>query len=238
MANRFYQPGEQRAARVHDLFAAVAPRYDLVNDLQSFGLHRFWKRRLLTLAKTGPGGRVLDVCCGTGDVALAFAKAGTHVWGLDFSDSMLAIAHERSQKANASVVWVNGDALRLPFPDRAFDVVTVSYGLRNLASVESGLGEMYRVAKPGGRLLVLDFGKPRGRMLRACYFAYLGHWVPIFGRILCGEAAAYAYILESLQAYPAQDGIAALMRKLRCRRVEIFNLLGGMMSINSGTKAE
>ena len=114
--------------------------------------------------------------------------------------------------------WVNGDALRLPFRDSTFDVVTVSYGLRNLADVEWGLREMHRVARPRGRLLVLDFGKPRPILLRAGYFAYLRFWVPVFGRLLCGDAATHAYILESLRDYPAQDGVAALMQKLPCRQ--------------------
>ena len=236
MPNKYYQAGQERAAKVQDLFAAVAPRYDLINDLQSFGLHRYWKRRLLTLADPRPGLSALDVCCGTGDVALAFAKAGAQVVGVDFSDSMLAIARQRSSALNVPVHWVPGDALRLPFDAGHFDVVTVSYGLRNLADFDAGLREMHRVAKPGGRLLVLDFGKPRHRFLRASYFAYLRCWVPLFGRMLCGDAATYAYILESLRHYPAQEGVEAVMRQLRCEPVRVFNLLGGMMSINYGVK--
>ncbi len=236
MANTFYQPGEQRAARVRDLFAAIAPRYDLINDLQSFGLHRLWKRRLLRLANLASAPHVLDLCCGTGDVALELARLGARVVGLDFSEPMLAIARRRSGRAGHRVDWVRGDALSLPFPDAQFDVVTVSYGLRNLASVELGLREMIRVAKPGGRLLVLDFGKPHLRFLRAAYFAYLQYWVPVFGRWLCGDAATYGYILESLRQYPGQDGVAALLRQLGCEHATTYNLLGGVMSINAGDK--
>jgi demethylmenaquinone methyltransferase / 2-methoxy-6-polyprenyl-1,4-benzoquinol methylase len=237
MANTYYQPGEQRAARVRDLFAAIAPRYDLVNDLQSFGLHRYWKRRLPRLAQqAGSQQRVLDLCCGTGDVALQFARRGAEVMALDFSGPMLAVARARSLATASRVDWIQGDALGLPFPDSQFHVVTVSYGLRNLASVEQGLREMIRVAKPGGRLLVLDFGKPRQQWLRAAYFAYLQFWVPLFGRLLCGDAAAYGYILESLRQYPGQDGIAALLQQLGCERRMTLNLLGGMMSINYGEK--
>jgi demethylmenaquinone methyltransferase/2-methoxy-6-polyprenyl-1,4-benzoquinol methylase len=236
MANKFYDPGVQRAAKVQDLFSTIAPRYDLINDLQSFGLHRYWKRRLITLAAPQPGQRLLDVCCGTGDVALRLAAAKADVVGVDFSAPMLERAHMRSRDAGAAVTFVNGDALRLPFAEDQFDVVTVSYGLRNLAAVEEGLREMHRVAKPGGRLLVLDFGKPPGRLLRAGYFAYLRYWVPVFGRLVCGDSATYGYILESLRHYPAQEGIASLMHTLRCRRVQVFNLLGGVMSINYGEK--
>lgn len=238
MPNTFYQPGKNRAARVRDLFGAIAARYDLINDLQSFGLHRFWKRRLLALAQARPGDRVLDLCCGTGDMALRFARAGAVVTGVDFSRPMLAVAASRSQKLNRTVLWVNGDALQLPFPEAAFQIVTVSYGLRNLADVEAGLREMLRVTSPAGCLLVLDFGKPRRAWLRAAYFAYLRHWVPLFGRVLCGDAATYGYILESLRHYPAQEGVAGMMRELGCRRVQVLNLLGGMMSINYGEKGE
>ena len=238
MPNTFYQPGKNRATRVQDLFGAIAARYDLINDLQSFGLHRFWKRRLLDLAQARPGDRVLDLCCGTGDVALRFARTGAAVAGVDFSRPMLSVASVRSQKLGRAVLWVNGDALHLPFAEAEFKIVTVSYGLRNLADVEAGLREMLRVTVPSGRLLVLDFGKPPRGWLRAAYFAYLRHWVPVFGRVLCGDADTYGYILESLRDYPAQEGVAVMMRELGCRQVRVLNLLGGMMSINYGEKRE
>jgi len=236
MANKYYAPGEQRAARVQDLFSAIAPRYDLINDLQSFGLHRYWKRRLLKWAAARPGDRVLDVCCGTDDVALRFRSQGASVVGVDFSAPMLNVARRRADGAAAELPWVNADALSLPFPDNQFDVVSVSYGLRNLADFQGGLEEMHRVAKPGARLLVLDFGKPRHRLLRAAYFAYLRYGVPVFGRMLCSDAAAYSYILESLRQYPAQEGIAKIMQELGCERIGVLNLLGGIMSINYGRK--
>ncbi|MHC1769907.1 MAG: ubiquinone/menaquinone biosynthesis methyltransferase [Verrucomicrobiia bacterium] len=236
MANKYYEPGRQRAAKVQDLFSAIAHRYDLINDLQSFGLHRFWKRRLLKLAGIQSCDKVLDLCCGTGDVALRAARFGANVVGADFSSAMLETGIRRSQAANLSVQWVRADALQLPFRDAAFDVAAVSYGLRNLADVEGGLREMLRVTRPGGRILVLDFGKPPNPLLRRAYFAYLRFCVPHLGRWLCGDAAAYSYILESLVHYPAQEGIAQLMRKLHCERVSVQNLLGGMMSINAGLK--
>lgn len=232
MANPFYAPGEQRAAKVNDLFGAIAPRYDLINDVQSFGLHRLWKRRLVRLAAVGPDQRALDLCCGTGDVTHALAQTGAEAVGLDFSAPMLAIARRRGDQAQ----FVQGDALHLPFDSDSFDAVTISYGLRNLSSGEAGLREMWRVAKPGGRLLVLDFGKPTQPVWRAFYFAYLRVVVPVFGRLLMGNAPAYAYILESLKHYPAQEGVAAWMRALPLREVHFDNLLGGIMSINYGRK--
>jgi demethylmenaquinone methyltransferase/2-methoxy-6-polyprenyl-1,4-benzoquinol methylase len=235
MANKFYREGRERASSVDDLFSAIAPRYDLVNDLQSLGLHRLWKQRLMRLAKASAASHVLDLCCGTGDVACRFAERGARVVGLDFNEEMLAVARKR-QTVQHPVNYLRGDALHLPFGDGHFDIVSVSYGLRNLADIEGGLREMYRVAKPGGRLLVLDFGKPQRPLLRNVYFAYLEHCVPVFGRVFWGDAALYGYIVESLRHYPAQEGVAALMRKLNCRGVRVHNLLGGMMSINYGEK--
>ncbi len=241
MSNAFYAPDGQRAARVGDLFASVARRYDLINDLQSFGLHRRWKHRLVELADVRPGDRALDLCCGTGDIAFKLAARGAEVVGLDFSKAMLAIAEARRQKNNPkseirNPKFLQGDVQQIPFSDGSFDIVTVGYGLRNLASWQAGLREMERVVKPGGRLLVLDFGKPANPLWRAIYLGYLKFFVPFLGRVFCGSAAAYAYILESLEHYPAQEGVAAAMRQMRLMNVRIVNLLGGAMSINYGEK--
>jgi demethylmenaquinone methyltransferase/2-methoxy-6-polyprenyl-1,4-benzoquinol methylase len=242
MANRYYAPGADRAARVNDLFATIAPRYDLINDLQSFGLHRAWKRKLVRLAEGRPGHLALDVCCGTGDVTFALAEAGLETIGLDFSEAMLAVARDRNARrhhGNQSDTlprFLQGDAQQIPFPNASFDVITVSYGLRNLARWQTGLAEMFRVAKPAGRLLVLDFGKPDNALWRSIYFTYLRIIVPIFGRIFCGDSQTHSYILESLRLYPAQHGVAEEMRRLGCGDVRIINLLGGIMTINCGRK--
>jgi len=240
VSNVFYAPGEQRASKVGDLFAAIARRYDLLNDLQSFGLHRRWKHRVVELAAVRPGQRALDVCCGTGDIALALARAGTEVTGLDFSQAMLEIAETRRLKKPQSAVanpkFMQGDAQQLPFPDNSFDAVTIGYGLRNLSSCETGLREMLRVARPGGRLVVLDFGKPPNALWRAIYFTHLKISVPLMGWLFSGNADAYAYILESLKHYPAQQGVAAKMRELNLSNVRVINLLGGAMAINYGEK--
>jgi len=242
--NRYYEPGENRAARVNDLFAAIAPRYDLINDLQSFGLPRWWKRRMVRLAQPRPGLRALDVCCGTGDIAFALAATGAQVVGLDFSEPMLAVARQRQARLRskadlpnpANPCFIRGDALRLPFADGEFDIVTISYGLRNLAGWEKGLEEMLRVTRTGGQLLVLDFGKPDQPLWRACYFGYLRAGVPLFGRLCCGDADSHAYILTSLEHYPAQHGVASCMRALGCHETGIITLWGGIMTINHGVK--
>jgi demethylmenaquinone methyltransferase / 2-methoxy-6-polyprenyl-1,4-benzoquinol methylase len=240
VSNVFYAPGEPRAAKVNDLFATIARRYDLLNDLQSFGLHRRWKRRVAKLAAAAPDARALDLCCGTGDIAFALARSGAETTGLDFSPQMLEVAESRrlknSKLKTQNVKFIQGDAQQLPFPDSSFDIVTVGYGLRNLASWERGLDEMFRVARPGARLIVLDFGKPPNALWRRIYFTHLKISVPLIGWLFCGNAQAYAYILESLKHYPAQLAAAEKMRALKLANVRVINLLGGAMAINYGEK--
>ena len=242
MSNAFFAPGEQRAAKVNDLFARIARRYDLINDLQSFGLHRIWKRRVADLARVAPGSRALDLCCGTGDLAFALARRGAETTGLDFSPQMLAVAAQRQQTSSKlktqNLKFQQGDAQQLPFAENSFDIVTVGYGLRNLTSWERGLDEMHRVARPGARLIVLDFGKPANALWRAVYFTHLRLSVPLIGLLFCGNASAYAYILESLKHYPAQLAVAEKMRQLKLVNVRVVNLLGGAMAINYGEKLE
>jgi demethylmenaquinone methyltransferase/2-methoxy-6-polyprenyl-1,4-benzoquinol methylase len=255
MASTYFDPGDQRAVKVQELFGRIAPRYDLINDLQSFGLHRYWKRRVIELARPEAGLRALDLCCGTGDLAQALARRGAHVAGLDFSVEMLEAAQRRggltgehtggnkpyaprsTLHAPTPLCFLRADALHIPFSDGSFDIVTVGYGLRNLADWAGGLREMQRVAKPGGRLVVLDFGKPDNALWRGLYFGYLRLFVPCLGRIFCGDASAYAYILDSLKHYPAQHGVAAKMQELGLINVKIISLLGGAMSINYGETA-
>lgn len=238
MSNAFYAPGPDRAAKVGSLFTAIAKRYDFINDVQSFRLHRRWKRLVADLAAIRPGNRALDVCCGTGDLALALAARGAVVVGLDFSEAMLAVAESKKHEPapHRQPRFLQGDAQNIPFPAGSFDVITVGYGLRNLSDWEMGLKEMVRVARPGARLLVLDFGKPDNALWRAVYFAYLRLVVPMFGLVFCRNADAYGYILESLKHYPAQRGVEAKMRELGLKDVRIINFLGGAMSINFGRK--
>jgi len=241
MSNVFFTPGPRRAAKVNDLFATIAHRYDLINDLQSFGLHRGWKRRVAKLANVKAGDHALDVCCGTGDLASALAAQGAKVVGLDFSEAMIAVARSKAQRPDVRAPvpqFLLADALRIPFPRASFDIITIGYGLRNLSSWETGLREMVRVARPGGRLLVLDFGKPENALWRYSYFCYLKLFVPLLGLVFCGNAGAYAYILESLRHYAAQRGVAAKMQELGLNNVRVENLIGGAMSINVGEKTE
>ncbi|MFO1476665.1 MAG: bifunctional demethylmenaquinone methyltransferase/2-methoxy-6-polyprenyl-1,4-benzoquinol methylase UbiE [Verrucomicrobiota bacterium] len=236
MNQTFYSPGEQRADRVNALFAAIARRYDLINDVQSLGLHRLWKRRLVNLAQILPGTPALDVCCGTGDISFALARAGAQTTGLDFNAPMLEVARKRANPGESNPRFVQGDALHLPFAEAEFDTVTMGYGLRNLSDWKCGLSELRRVLKPGGRVLILDFGKPDNRAWRGLWFGYLRCVLPILGRVFCGNAAAYAYVLESLEAYPAQHGVAAELRAQGFADVRVQNFLGGVMSIHTARK--
>lgn len=236
MSDPYYVAGPERAARVRTLFDRIAPRYDLINDVQSFGLHRLWKRRLLKLARVGKGAHALDVCCGTGDIAMALAQAGAQVVGCDFSGGMLSVAQVRAAQIPVRrLSFVQADALALPAGDATVDLVTIGYGLRNLADLQKGLSELNRVLKPGGTVLVLDFGKPKNPLWRAIYYLYLRIAVPIFGLIFCGDFRAYSYILDSLLKYPAQDGVAQSLRQLGCV-VTVENFLGGVMSIHRAVK--
>lgn len=238
MTNEFYTPGAQRAAKVSELFGTIARRYDLINDIQSFGLHRAWKRRLLRLAKPKPGERALDLCCGTGDLTLALAAKGANSVGLDFSEPMLQVARQKAQShsSKSQIEFVCSDAQKIPFPENTFDILTIGYGLRNLADLDGGLRDMFRVAKPGGRFVTLEFGKPDNAAWRAIYFGYLKFFLPIFGKLFCGSAAAYGYILESLRHYPEQQAVADRMRSTGWQNVRFINLMGGVMSIHYAEK--
>jgi demethylmenaquinone methyltransferase/2-methoxy-6-polyprenyl-1,4-benzoquinol methylase len=236
MTTSYYVDGAERAQRVQSLFDRIASRYDLINDLQSLGLHRVWKRQAIRLAAVRPGDRVVDICCGTGDLAWEFARRGARVVGIDFSQPMLAVASRRRQPPTRPPFFCCADALRLPLAASSVRSVTISYGLRNLADLEAGLRELWRVLQPGGSLVILDFAWPRSRIWRACYRGYLRWLVPVLGRLLCGDGGAYAYILQSLDRYPAQDGVAKLLQRHEPTALEVRELLGGVMSIHVARK--
>lgn len=246
MGNRFYEPGAERGARVGELFSAIAARYDFLNDVQSFGLHRYWKHWLVREAMMRPWERALDLCCGTGDIGFLLAGQGQggcgKVMGLDFSLPMLREGMKRraagGRGGQNSVSFAQGDASCVPCGDETCDLVTIGYGLRNLPDYKAGLREILRVLKPGGRLLVLEFGKPENAIWRTVYFGYLRGFVPLLGRLLGGNREAYAYILESLLQYPSQREVAVTMGELGFGGVDVTDFMGGAMAVIVAVKEE
>jgi len=224
----------EHVEKVDALFASIAARYNLINDIQSLGLHRFWKQRIVKMSSLVEGERVLDICCGTGDLVMRLAKQSDLVVGLDMNSPMLKVALNQLQKSNTnSANLFQADALSLPFNDSSFDLVTIAYGLRNLSDHQHGLREISRILKPRGRVLILDFGKPPNRFIRKLYYLYLKLVLPVFGLFFCGEPAAYAYILKSLQKYPAQEGVSFSLSKIGFNNIKITNIMLGAMSIHS-----
>jgi len=220
VASKYYVEGTGRAAKVEDLFAAVAPRYDVINDLQSLGMHRVWKRRLVAAAAPRPGEVALDLCCGTGDVAFALAARGAVVTGIDFSPAMLAVARRRPGRP--PVTFVQGDAMALPVADASVDVVTVAYGLRSVADVGRALAEWRRVLRPGGRLLVLEFSRP-APLLRRPYDWYSFHVMPRLGGWIASDADSYRYLAESIRMHPDQETLKAMMQGCGFAHVDVHS---------------
>jgi len=219
------------------MFSRLAGRYDVVNDVMSFGLHRRWKKDTIRLALEGRRDpvRILDLCCGTGDLSFlaeASAGPGSSITGLDFTLPMLAVAARRRSLARSRSAFAQGDALHLPFPVGTFDVVTVGYGLRNIADPLAALREMRRVLAPGGRAVVLDFGKPDNRAAGLVYRAFLRTVMPLMGWLFHGDPETYLYIPESLERYPAQRGVQTLMREAGLDGARFESRLLGTMSLN------
>lgn len=235
--NKYLSYDAERAPKVGELFSKLARRYDLVNDVMSLGLHRVWKRRTVRLAlagRTAPA-RVLDLCCGTGDLTfLAEASEPARLVGLDLTLPMLRVARRRARMAGSRAKFAQGDALRLPLASASVDAVTIGYGLRNVADPLAALKEIRRVLAPGGRVVVLDFGKPDNRVAGALYGAYLHAVMPAMGWLFHRDPETYAYIPASLERYPAQRGVAALMTEAGFSGVRWEDGLLGTMGFNVG----
>ncbi len=214
-------------AEVRSMFDRIAPVYDAMNRLMTAGLDRRWRRETAA-AVVRPGDRVLDACCGTGDLALAAADAGGTVTGADFSEEMLARARRKSD----GVEWVQADALALPWEDGSFDAATVGFGVRNLADLEAGLRELRRVLRPGGRLGVLEITQPQGA-LRPFFRLWFDRVVPLAGRILPG-GAAYTYLPASVRRFPGPDDLADALRRAGFGDVHYRLFAGGIVALHSG----
>jgi len=228
--------GKQRYVR--RLFATIANRYDLITILLSYGLDRRWKRRLVRLARPLSGARALDLATGTGDIAIACARHGATVVGLDVTARMIEIAREKTTKTtrSPSIEFVVGDMLALPFPAASFDLVTTGYGLRNVPDLTTALDEIKRVLKPGGRMLSLDFNRPSNGVVRALYLAYLTAVGGALGWLLHRDADTYRYIPASIRRYPGAAQVAGLMRARGFSRARYHPVLGGLMAIHHAVR--
>jgi len=231
-------PEEEKAERVGGVFASVAQRYDLMNDLMSAGLHRWWKRFTVEQSLVRPGERVLDVAGGTGDMARLFAQrvgpTGTVVL-TDINAAMLAVGRDRLLDKGLVVPSVRCDAEHLPFASGTFDCVTVAFGLRNMTHKEAALCEMQRVLRSGGRALVLEFSRV-WKPLEPLYDAYSFQVLPRLGRAIVNDAASYRYLAESIRVHPDQDTLKGLMEQAGLERVEYFNLAAGVVALHRGYK--
>ena len=210
---------------VREMFDRISPVYDLMNRVMTLGLDGRW-RRLTAEAVVRPGDRVLDACCGTGDLALAAARVGGTVTGVDLSAPML----ERARRKSSAIAWVRGDALSLPFADASFDAVTVGFGIRNVNHLDAGLRELARVLRPGGRLGCLDLTRPQGG-LRLFFSVWFDRVVPLLGRVVPG-GAAYTYLPASLRRFPDPAELAAAMRQAGFVEVGWRRLAGGIVAIH------
>lgn len=239
MSGTFQLPQiQEKPAYVQRLFSRLALRYDLMNDVMTMGLHRLWKKRACRLLELNPGGTVLDVCCGTGDLEFYLAKMGMDVTGLDFCAEMLDIARRRMQQAGLARLencFVQGDAMALPFEENRFDGAIISYGLRNVSDYETCLREMRRVVKPGGRIVILDMSHPNPVMNALSTF-YRFTVVPLLGKCLADDPEAYRYLTHSIYFYLSQQRLVGLMQQVGLRNVRFENKLGGVCAIHRGVK--
>jgi demethylmenaquinone methyltransferase/2-methoxy-6-polyprenyl-1,4-benzoquinol methylase len=226
------EPGTLPPEGVRTMFDRIAPVYDLMNRVMTAGLDQRW-RRLTAAAVVRRGERVLDACCGTGDLALAAARAGGDVTGLDFSERML----ERARRKSAAIEWVHGDLLSLPFSDGSFDAATVGFGVRNVADLQGALAELARVLVPGGRVGILEITTPRGP-LAVFYRLWFDRVVPLLGKLLGrGRGEAYEYLPASVRRFPGPDELSALLRAVGFAQIRYRLLAGGIVALHTGEKA-
>jgi demethylmenaquinone methyltransferase / 2-methoxy-6-polyprenyl-1,4-benzoquinol methylase len=231
----------EKAARVRTVFASVAPKYDLMNDLMSFGAHRLWKRFALSLTGLRTGQHALDVAGGTGDLAAGMlrqvGKSGRVVLS-DVNHEMLALGRDRLLDAGfaGNLACVLADAERLPFPDDSFDCVTIGFGLRNVTDKAAALASMHRVLKTGGQLLVLEFSTPRAPGLKPLYDAYSFKVLPRLGQMVARDAASYRYLAESIRMHPDQETLLGMLRDAGFASSRYHNLAGGIVAVHRGYK--
>ena len=236
-------PAAEKAGMVREVFQSVAPRYDLMNDLMSAGVHRLWKNTLVDVLNPRPGERLLDVAGGTGDIAFRIVKRLMEKGGerpdvtiCDINPAMLEVGRDRAVDRGLlqGLTWTTGDAEDLPFPDRTFDGYTIAFGLRNVTHIDKALAEAWRVLKPGGRFYCLEFSKVTSAPVARVYDAYSERALPLFGRLVARDAESYRYLHESIRRFPAQRELAERMRRAGFTQVAWRNLTLGVVALHSG----
>jgi demethylmenaquinone methyltransferase/2-methoxy-6-polyprenyl-1,4-benzoquinol methylase len=231
---------DQKAGMVHGVFTRVASRYDIMNDVMSGGVHRLWKDAMMDWLAPRPGQRLLDVAGGTGDVAFRFLRRapGANATVLDMTESMLVAGRQRAEAEQMAVSldWVVGDAMALPFAANTFDVYTISFGIRNVTRIPDALVEAYRVLRPGGRLMVLEFSQLPNPAMQWAYDRYSFNVIPVMGQIVAGDRDSYQYLVESIRKFPDQETFATMIRTAGFDQVKYRNLTMGVAALHSGWK--
>jgi len=232
---------EQKAEKVGEVFHSVAAKYDVMNDLMSFGIHRLWKRYTVELSGVRAGGKVLDVAGGTGDLSAAFSKRvgpTGRVVLTDINASMLGEGRARmiNEGRVGNMSFALADAEKLPFASDTFDCITICFGLRNVTDKLAAMKSMFRVLKPGGRLLVLEFSKPKSRLLSRIYDEYSFRLLPKMGEIVAKDAESYQYLAESIRMHPDQETLLAMMEEAGFEQAQYYNLTGGVVALHRGFK--
>ncbi len=232
---------EQKASMVADVFHSVAGKYDLMNDLMSMGIHRLWKRFTIDCSGVRAGHKVLDLAGGTGDLAAKFSRmvgSTGQVVLADINNAMLTVGREklRNNGIVGNIEYVQANAEALPFPDNTFDLVTIAFGLRNVTDKDKALASIFRVLKPGGRLLVLEFSKPQHDWLSKAYDLYSFHLLPKMGKLVANDADSYQYLAESIRMHPDQDTLESMMQQAGFEQTQYFNLTGGIVALHRGFK--
>jgi demethylmenaquinone methyltransferase/2-methoxy-6-polyprenyl-1,4-benzoquinol methylase len=235
-------PAEEKAGKVGEVFTSVAKKYDIMNDLMSFGLHRLWKHHTVDRAGVCPGQTVLDLASGTGDLAALFAprvsSSGTVILS-DINEAMLAEGRRRliNKGIIGNVEYVLASAENLPFPDNYVDCVTIAFGLRNVTDKDRALQEMYRVLKPGGKVLILEFSQVTERWYKKIYDAYSFHVIPKIGKFVCKDEASYQYLVESIRMHPDQETLKKILSTAGFSDVSYENLTQGVVALHVGKKS-